>query len=192
MNVNNIVFCLLLCLIIYYLIIMWGLYLVDNNYLQENFQQNVDLPLNTRYSCSNFCGPNSQCAFTKEQCSTDYDCQGCKPKLKKDFKYKSKDVPGDEDAGKLTFSQTPQYSSLTTDFGSQSSYISSKQVPQMYLGKDMWEHSFNQGMKYFSENQSDNDRELHKDFEFEPNYPKVESITGLFETNEVPASNTSL
>ena len=192
MNIKNLVFYLLLCLVVYYLIIVWGMYLVDYNFLHENFQQNVDLPLNTRYSCSNFCGPNSQCAFTREQCSTDYDCQGCKPKQIKDYKYKSKDVPGDNDAGKLTFSQTPQYSSLTTDFTSQSSYISSKEVPQMYLGEDKWEHSFNQGMKYFLKNQYDNDKELHKDFEFESNYPKVESITGLFWTNEAPASNTNL
>ena len=58
MNIKNLVFYLLLCLVVYYLIIVWGMYLVDYNYLHENFQQNVDLPLNTRYSCSNFCGPN--------------------------------------------------------------------------------------------------------------------------------------
>ena len=140
------------------------------------------MPLTTRYSCSNFCGPNSQCAFTREQCSSDIDCTGCQPNINKKPKYKTKDVPGENDAGKLTFSQTPQYSGLTTDIGTKASLYNkiSASVPQVYLGLDQWTKSANQGMTYFFKNQTDNDRELGYNFEFEPKYPKKKSITGIF------------
>jgi hypothetical protein len=194
MKIRNLVFYILISLILYYVLILWGVLLVNNNYIHEKFQPNVDVPLTSKYSCSNFCGPNAECAFSREQCSTDYDCQGCKPKQKKDYTYQSKDVPGDDDAGKMTFSQTPQYSSLTNDFGTRSSIIMSKtdSVPQLNLGVDTWTKSFNQGMNYYLKSQIDNEKELNYDFEFEQHYPTTESITGLFVTSDIPASNSDL
>ena len=47
---------------------------------------NVDV-VNNKYSCSNFCGPQSQCALTRDQCTSDVDCQGCQPKIDAPPKY---------------------------------------------------------------------------------------------------------
>ena len=41
----------------------------------------VDLPLNTKYNCSNMCGPLSRCAISGEQCTSDVDCYGCTPSV---------------------------------------------------------------------------------------------------------------
>ena len=193
MKLEQLLLYLFICFVLYYFMIFWGIYLVNNGFfnIQESFQPNVDLPLTTRYSCSNFCGPNSQCAFTREQCSSDIDCTGCKPNINKNPTYKTKDVPGENDAGKLTFSQTPQYSVLTTDIGTKASLYNklSASVPQVYLGLDQWTKSANQGMTYFFKNQTDNGIELGYDFEFEPKYPKTESITGIFvDTGPLPAN----
>ena len=192
LKLEQLVLYVFICLLLYYLIILWGIYLLDNHYIQETFQPNVDVPLTTRYSCSNFCGPNAQCAFTREQCSTDYDCTGCKPKLKRDYQYKTKEVPGDDDAGKLTFSQTPQYSSLTTDIGTEASLYSKtdKKVPQIYWGVDKWTKSANQGTKYYLQNQRDNEEALRYDFEFQLNYPYRESATGIFRDSGPLAANS--
>ncbi len=190
MTIAYIIIMIILCTFIYLIMSWWLGYLVKNDYIRENFQ-NVDLPINTTYSCSNFCGPNSQCAITRDQCLSDNDCYGCKPKTKDDYSYKTKDVPGDDDAGKLTFSQTPQYSPLTTDIGTWASvYNKSNKVPQVYMGEDTWTLTANQGMKYYLKAQDDNDKALHKDFEFNMDYPIETSITGIFKTDGPPPSNS--
>jgi len=190
MTIEGIIIAIIICIFIFLMMEDWTNYLIKNNYFQEKFQ-NVDLPINTNYSCSNFCGPNAQCAITREQCLSDNNCFGCQPKRRKDYKYKSKDVPGDNDAGKLTFNQTPQYSPLTTDIGVWASKYSKKnKVPQVYMGVDTWTRTANQGMDEYIINQRDNNIALHKDFEFELYYPATESITGIFKTYEAPASNS--
>lgn len=57
-------------------------YLVKENYIVECFESQktshtVDLPLNTSYTCQNFCGPTARCAITGHQCSIDAACPGC-------------------------------------------------------------------------------------------------------------------
>ncbi len=38
----------------------------------------VDMPYFAEYTCNNWCGPLSQCLFTRENCTSDRDCTGCK------------------------------------------------------------------------------------------------------------------
>lgn len=45
------------------------------NYTHSN---NIDMPPFSKYTCRNWCGPNSQCLFSREQCFSDVDCKGCK------------------------------------------------------------------------------------------------------------------
>jgi len=191
MTIEWILLSIIICIIIFLFMSWWSGYLFKNDYIQENFQ-NVDLPININYSCSNFCGPGAQCAITRDQCLSDNDCFGCQPKRRKDYKYKTKNVPGDDDAGKLTFNQTPQYSPLTTDIGTWASiYNKDNKVPEVYMGEDTWTLTANQGLKYYLQKEYDNDKALHKDFEFEMNYPIQSSITGIFKTDDPPASNSS-
>ena len=49
----------------------------DNSNENSDYSKTVDLPLTFPFSCKNFCGPGNTCAITGEQCSDDYDCQGC-------------------------------------------------------------------------------------------------------------------
>ena len=117
-------------------IFKWADYLSNNNYIRENFEPDrelyndaishtVDLPLTTTYSCRNFCGPNSRCSITGQQCTADIDCPGCQPYSPPLPKNKDGNVPGDNDAGKLTLGVTPQYSSLTSGYGTKEKLITS-------------------------------------------------------------------
>jgi hypothetical protein len=38
---------------------------------------NINMVSFTKYTCSNWCGPKSQCLLTREQCRSDVDCKGC-------------------------------------------------------------------------------------------------------------------
>jgi hypothetical protein len=79
------------------------------------YSHTVDLPLTTTTSCQNFCAPSTaRCSISGTQCFSDIDCDGCQPQdpsLLRTYK----EIPGNNDAGKLSFSQTPQYSYLTTN-----------------------------------------------------------------------------
>jgi hypothetical protein len=102
-------------------------------YLKEgygNYRDNVDLPINTKYSCKNMCGPRGICSMTDEQCTSDIDCYGCQPK-KQNKKNISKDVNSYNDNGK----STPNNSFLTSDIGSTAYYFDDKtaQKPKYIL-----------------------------------------------------------
>jgi hypothetical protein len=62
----------------YLLWVSLGIYVIwvgldlKEGYRNTNNNYTVDLPINTTASCSNFCGPQSTCAITGEQCSSDY------------------------------------------------------------------------------------------------------------------------
>lgn len=43
--------------------------------MQENFT--VDMPMMSKYTCSNVCGPAGRCSNSQQQCSSDKDCRGC-------------------------------------------------------------------------------------------------------------------
>jgi len=75
----------------------------------------VNLPINTIYSCSNMCGSQSKCYITGGNCLSDIDCPGCNTYKQIKQPHKTREVPGDSDAGKYSY-LTPQYSSLTSGF----------------------------------------------------------------------------
>lgn len=179
-----IIFLPLIALILLFIIFNMIDYLVKENYIVECFNtqesskntHTVDLPLNTTYSCQNFCGPTARCAITGQQCFTDIDCPGCKPNSpplpkKKDC------IPGNNDAGKLTPGLTPTYSSLTSGYGTRERIITKDMYarpPQANFGYDTWGDSFNEGQKLF------NKRYKPNQLQYMPNYPPMYSMTGEF------------
>jgi len=173
-------FALILLFLIFYMID----YLVKQNYIVECFSNllnsstsnTVNLPLNTSYSCKNFCGPTSRCAITGQQCFADIDCPGCQP-------YspplpKTKDcIPGNNDAGKLTSGVTPTYSPLTSGYGTREKIITKDMYarpPQANFGYDTWGQSFNEDQILY------NKRYKLNQLQYMPNYPPMYSITGEF------------
>jgi hypothetical protein len=179
-----IIFLPLIALILLFIIFNMIDYLVKENYIVECFNtqesskntHTVDLPLNTTYSCKNFCGPNSRCAISGQQCFTDIDCPGCQPNSpplpkKKDC------IPGNNDAGKLTPGLTPAYSSLTSGYGTRERIITKDMYarpPQANFGYDTWGESFNEGQKLFNKRYKPNQTGNM------PNYPPMYSMTGEF------------
>jgi hypothetical protein len=170
-------------------LLKWTHYLVKNNYIVECFQQatshTVNLPLTTTESCQNFCGPNSICSITGEQCTSDIDCYGCKKKTSISTKL-SECVPGDNDAGKLTLGVTPQYSTLTTDIGTQAALYTSnlfKKPAMANFGVNTWFHPFKQSSKMFD------NRYVTPELQFMPNYAKRYTATGQFMNNGPIAAN---
>jgi len=160
-------------------------YLAAEKYIVECFTSTpvsdktthtVDLPLNTTYSCQNFCGPTSRCAITGQQCFTDFDCPGCQPNLSSSPKT-SECIAGANNAGKLTVGVTPTYSPLTTGYGTREKIITKDmyaQPPQANFGVDTWSKSFNEGQKLF------NKRYKPNQLQFMPNYPSRYTATGEF------------
>ena len=174
-------------------------YLTANDYIKECFTNNiieekydgstshsVDLPLTNIYSCKNFCGPTARCAITGQQCFTDIDCPGCQPPNKGKKGSSGKNVPGDNDAGKLTVGMTPTYSPLTSGYGTQEKRVNpdwDARAPQANFGVDTWGESFNQGQMLF------NRRYKSPQLQFMPNYPPRYTDTGLFVTDGPLPSN---
>ena len=159
---------------------------------------NVDVVNNT-YSCSNFCGPQSQCALTRDQCTSDVDCQGCQPKsdtTKPPEYLTSIEVKPLNDAGKLTLTQTPQYSSLTTDIGSDAAYAKpgskEEELIRPYEGYDMWTKSFNYGLNLADKKMVYDHSPEPEEYRSIPVYPITRSATGLFYDTGPTASNASL
>jgi hypothetical protein len=163
-------------------------YLAIEKYIVECFTGNnipessktshtVDLPLNKTYSCKNFCGPTSRCYITGQQCFTDIDCPGCQPYSPPLKKSSSKNIPGNNDAGKLTLGVTPDYSPLTSGFGTKERIITKDlygKPAQANFGYDTWGASFNEGQQLF------NQRYKPNQLPYMPKYPPMYSITGEF------------
>jgi hypothetical protein len=180
----------------------WIDYLSTNKYIVECFQQmnnektsektshSVDLPLNTTYSCQNFCGPTARCSITGQQCFTDIDCPGCQPDVPKSSENKKKEcIKGNDDAGKLTVGTTPTYSVLTTDIGTKSKTFPRKKfskAPSAEFGINVWRDDFNEEEKLFDK------RYKPGQLEYMPNYPKRYSLTGEFIEEGPLASNAAL
>lgn len=164
----------------------------------------VDVPINTPYQCSNFCGPNSTCSITGEQCTSDIDCQGCQPPLPSPSSAISANniegIRGDNDSGKLTSGMTPQYSTLTQPFGTTSAaYLEgtttlSTTPPVMpYLGKDTWITSFNEGTDLFNQKlkgEYERDPEKYTKYASQVVHPTTKSVTGLFDVTGPMAANS--
>jgi hypothetical protein len=153
-----------------------------------NRTHSVDLPLTTTYSCKNFCGPTARCAITGQQCFADMDCPGCQPYVPPLSKAKDC-VPGDNDAGKLSWGLTPQYSTLTTDMGTRAARITPKRfgsAPQADFGVNTWKTSFREGTKLFDQRYKPNN------LLFLPQYQTRPSLTGEFIEDGPLASNAYL
>ena len=172
------------------------------------YSHTVNLPINDPVSCKNFCGPQSQCAITREQCTSDIDCQGCNPGPPPENKCITNDVDPYDDGGKLGQNQL-QYSPLTTGYNNhrrnfEEAYPGSKnsEIKQAYRGVDRWEKSFNDGLKLYNDKQKSKERngegisdsadipDNSKLSYYEPKYPMTRSATGLFYETTPPASNS--
>jgi len=100
-------------------------------------------------------------------------------------------VPGENDAGKLTWGVTPTYSTLTTDIGTQAKLFTSNKdkleaAPQASFGVNTWITAFNGGQQLFDE------RYKPAGLKFMPNYEKRYSATGQFIDDGPLASNAYL
>jgi len=187
-----------IAIILLYIIFKFIDYLAAEKYIVECFTDSpvressgpdtshtVNLPLNTTYSCKNFCGPTSKCAITGEQCFTDIDCSGCQP-YSNNLTKTPDCIPGDDDAGKLTVGVTPTYSPLTSGYGTHEKIITDNmygQPAQANFGVDTWGNSFNEYQALF------NRRYKSKQLPYMPNYPKQYSLTGDFITDGPLPSN---
>jgi hypothetical protein len=148
----------------------------------------VDLPLTTSYSCKNFCGPPARCSITGQQCFADIDCPGCQPYSPPLPKAKGF-VPGDNDAGKLTVGVTPQYSPLTSGYGTKELQITSNMYSkpaQANFGVDVWSQEFDEDKKLFDQ------RYKPSGLQYMPDYPKRYSLTGEFIEDGPYASNAPI
>jgi hypothetical protein len=194
----NTIFLAFICVILLVSIFYWIHFLTSNKYIIECFtpgsiQENgsttshsVDLPLTTKYSCRNFCGPNARCSNTGQQCSADIDCPGCQP-YSPPLPPSGQLIPGDNDAGKLTIGVTPQYSSLTSGYGTQERVITNNMFskPSMpNFGGNMWISDFESDKDLFDK------RYKPTNLPFMPNYPKRYSLTGQFVEDGPFASNS--
>lgn len=174
------------------------------------YSHTVNLPINDPVSCKNFCGPKSQCAITREQCTSDIDCQGCNPGPKPLDTCKKEEIPPYENGGKLG-QQGLQYSPLTTGYNNHNMdfeevYPGSKdaQIIKPYQGVDLWTKSFNEGLKLYNLKQESHDKikqgivddsqnlSKSKMPYYEAKYPMTISATGQFYETTPPASNSTL
>jgi hypothetical protein len=184
---NNI-FLALFCVVFIFLIFQWIGFLSLNKYIVECFTSNVpedmngstshsvDLPLTTKYSCKNFCGPAARCSITGQQCTADIDCPGCQP-YSPPLPKSSDSIPGNNDAGKLTYNMTPQYSPLTTGYGTREKIITNN----MYSKPAMPDFGVNTWFSEFEEEKDLFDKR-YKPPEL-PNMPKYEkryTLSGQF------------
>jgi len=188
------------CLILFIILFKWIDFLAINNYIVECFtsfqnessktSHTVNLPLTTTYSCKNFCGPTARCAITGQQCFTDIDCPGCQPYSPPLPKSSSSDsVPGNDGAGKLTWNMTPQYSPLTSGYGTHEKIITkdmNSKPPSANFGVDIWLPEFKEEQKLF------NKRYQPSGLKYMPDYPERYSLTGEFIEDGPLASNAVL
>ena len=190
----NTIFLAVLCLVLLVAIFYWIHFLTIHKYIVECFtsevgsatSHSVDLPLTTKYSCRNFCGPNSRCSITGEQCNDDIDCTGCQP-YSPPLPSSGQSIPGDNHAGKLTFGSTPQYSSLTSGFGTQERVITNNMFskPSMpNFGGNIWISQFESEQALFDKRYKPNHLKNM------PNYPERYSLSGQFVENGPFAANS--
>lgn len=187
-----IIFTLILLVVIFcYVDLVLG-----DNIIKECFQNltessstshTVDLPLTTTKSCQNKCGPPARCYITGHQCTSDIDCPGCQP-YTPPLSSSEKKIPGNDDAGKLTFNQTPQYSPLTTGYGTDEKLFTNNlnQKPmQPDFGPNKWIADFIEMEQKYKQVFSPGE------MKYMPQYTKHWSITGDFlEEGPYPSNST--
>ncbi len=175
-------------LVLFVFIFLWINYLTNNDYIIECFTNNVipessktshtvNLPLTTTYSCKNFCGPTARCSVTGQQCLSDSDCPGCQPLSSSKTNVLNKPVPAANDAGKLTDGVAPQYSPLTSGYGTQELVITKDMYSKPAspnFGVDIWTKDFDESKKLFDK------RYKPPQLPYMPDYPKRYSLSGEF------------
>jgi hypothetical protein len=180
---KQIIILAIISIILFYIIIQWSDYLSNNFYIifTENFQSNsnVDLSLTNTNDCSNFCGANATCAISKQQCITDIDCNGCQTQHQNqpNQKHFLQNILGENDAGKMTFGITPQYSSLTNGYGTKEKIITNNlysKPPTPNFGINTW-YTNNQ-----NEQQLFNERYKPSIKRYIPTYTNRYTLTGAF------------
>jgi hypothetical protein len=190
----NTIFLAFLCVLLLFLIFYWIQFLTFHKYIVECFINNnynnnsysVDLPLTTKYSCKNFCSPTSRCSITGQQCLTDIDCPGCQP-YSPPLPKSIQNVPGNNSNGKLTVGITPQYSPLTSGYGTQEKIITNNMFSKPLapnFGGNTWMNEFQEDKKLFDKRYKPNN------IEYMPNYPDRYSLTGEFIEDGPFASNS--
>ena len=187
-------------IILLFFIFYWIDVLSNNGYiilkLKEGFvnvireskdtSHTVNLPINTNYTCQNFCGPTARCSITGQQCAADIDCPGCMPYVPGIKNEITPDVPGDNDAGKLTTGVTPTYSPLTSTYQSFKRVGDDNEKPaQANFGVNTWTSKFDMGAKFF------NQRYKPHGIQFMPTYPDTYTTTGQFKTDGPLAANST-
>lgn len=186
-------FLLLVSFILLFSIFKWINYLSNNKYIIECFadaksiagdlyggktSHTVNLPLTTTYSCKNFCGPTARCSITGQQCFTDIDCPGCQPYSQSLPKDNGVCISGDDDAGKLTWGVTPQYSPLTSGYGTKAKIVTGNvfsKPSQANFGVDTWSSTSNQGLKLY-----DQRYKPPSNLKYMPEYYERYSLSGNF------------
>ena len=187
-------------IILLFFIFYWIDVLSNNGYiilkLKEGFvnvireskdtSHTVNLPINTNYTCQNFCGPTARCSITGQQCAADIDCPGCMPYTNAKNEL-TPNVPGNNDAGKLTTGVTPTYSPLTSTYQSFKRVGDDNEKPaQANFGVNTWTSKFDMGAKFF------NQRYKPHGLQFMPTYPDTYTTTGQFKTDGPLAANSTL
>jgi hypothetical protein len=109
----------------------------------------------------------------------------------------SDNVPGNNDAGKLTFGATPRYSELTDDIGTQARLITTDKFSKPLspdLGVNTWIKDFknenNQFSDKFKPDFENGNKPDHS--EYMPQYPPRYSLSGEFIEIGPPAANSYL
>jgi hypothetical protein len=200
MNINILFSMNYFLIIITILVVGYSLYYIwnmTNTELYESFipckyqnnplySQSVDLGiLADTYTCSNFCGPHSTCAITKEQCTSNNDCYGCKPPCEPNTINEPQVNPEPSEfsgnGGLLN------YSSLTSDLGTISSPASTNSlnntVSYPYQGpyEGSWIQTSNAGTELYNERLEheymNNPASL---YQYTPLYPTTISATGAY------------
>ena len=201
MNISKkekmVIFLAVISFILLVIIYNWSNYLSKKNYIEygpkqiegfgnSGYTHTVNLPINSTYSCKNTCGPQARCSITGEQCLADIDCPGCQP-YSPPIK-RTRNVPGDDDAGIMTFGVTPTYSVLTTDIGTKSALVINNnkynKTPMLSNGINTWRNKFNRTNSLFDSKFSP------PQLEYMPVYNKQYSVTGEFVDNGPLPSNS--
>jgi hypothetical protein len=159
---------------------------INENFTNHSYSHTVDLPLTNTSSCSNFCGPAARCAITGHQCLSDIDCPGCKINMPKKSDKLNENIPGANDAGKLTLGVTPQYSSLTNGYGTHEKIITKNMFSKPSVadfGMNIWKPDFLEEQKMFDERYKPTN--VHT-------FPQRFSLTGEFIEDGPFASNAEI
>jgi hypothetical protein len=194
----------LISFLLFLLMFKWIHYLSTNNYVRivktkegmvsntkeddNTTTHNVNMPLNTKVSCQNMCGPPNRCSITGQQCMADIDCPGCEPPSTGTGET-TQEVMGENDSGKLSTAMTPNYSELTSDIGSRARLITADKYEKSmspYRGINTWNAQFNLSRKLFD------DRYKPAGLKGMPSYRKQYSLSGTFDEEGPLASNSYL